>query len=382
MPDLATLEDMAVDMSRDRLGGLDPELQPVMRKGPGAGPIIAGVIWYKQHDYKLVKLIEKCAEYGIAGVVFLDGPYAGLSPQECSAGESYDAIRTAAEKTGLPVDSYKGRIWKSEPMKRTASVRAALDMADRIAPGQQCWFMYLDSDEFPASEVQWDIVDRYGYGSIVLHNYDGDELLLEGEGHMSVMARLFPLSDGLVFGPAHYDVRDNNIPATYLGWEKALSNDCDPCVVVGHDFLNKANVVEYQAYNDMVRYKAEGKVMRVVENFRDHGSLLVRMDTTSAEMANWQPGFVTKFGANFMPDGAEFAVCTGVKYVEGGELVDLSFAVITEEEADAFNAKNQAEQASKEAAISSKTAKRIRKRARHWEREHGQLGDDETGLPR
>lgn len=373
--------DLRIDSSRDRLAPLDPELTPLSRVGPAPGPVIACCIFYKPDLTKVRRLIESL-QGRVAGAVFIDGPYLGLSPEAESSQETIDTIRFAGQDFSVPTRVYKGRVWSSEPAKRTASARAALDfhhdLEDALDYGgnSQPWFLYIDSDEFLMSDIDWDVVGKYGYGSAILRNWDGDTPTGTGEGEGARMARLFPNSPGIVFGPAHYDLMDNELPQTYMGWDVGLVNNMQPAFALGHDQGKKLIETEYQAYNDGIRHMHEGRVLRTVQPSDGESLQVIRVDEDQQERAGWEVGAVAVFDLD-----RGYFQCVSVRPTEYEGVNELDFKPITEAEAAEWDAAKLVQDKAKWEADSEKAMRRLNRRVRHMKQRQSDAPDYER-LPR
>ncbi len=332
--------------------------------------IIAAIIWYRQTPERLARCVASLS--GRAdGFVALDGPFVGLADEPSSPEDNYESLRDAGLAAELRWDIFEGQVWGGEPQKRTAAARVALDLARRIDPDAEPWVLVIDSDEFLASDITPDAVMAYGHGTARMQSYrDGLEVDEGGSG--AKMVRLVPNTEHLLWGPAHFDLRDMSIPKTYSGWEKALANEDVPAFVLGHDMGEKVIGVEYEAYNDLRRLQVEGKMMRVVEDYqRGSDHIVVRMDNEQIATSKWRPGLVVSFGGALLGQNEDgFCIVERIEPVSGhGDLISDIYLKKVDDE--------QAEQAAKvmvDAEVERVTlqrqllAKRIQKKARKADR--------------
>jgi len=334
--------------------------------------IIAAVIWYRQTPERLRRLVASL-EYRCQGVVALDGPFAGLSDDASSPEDNYNAIADAADSIDLPYRVFEGRVWRAEPEKRTAAARAALALALELEPDAEPWVLWVDSDEWLLTDLDAEPVAANGHGSCQLQSYRDGEPVDEG-GTGTRMVRLFPNSEHLIWGPAHFDVRDMSIPKTYLGWEKALVNDEEPAFTLGHDLGEKVIQAEYEAYNDRQRVLAEGKMLRTVEDYgRGHGRFVIRMDDEQIALSEWGVGTVIGVRNELIEregEGNGSVVVRRIEPVEGNEglLSDVICERVSDEEAEEL-ARVQAEaMATRMVEQQASAMKRLRKRMRQQAR--------------
>ncbi len=332
------------------------------------GPVILACIVYRQTIQRLDRLIASVADK-VSAVLFVDGPFEGLSDQVSSGQEMYDAIAESCNRHGVKFAiACPDEPWASEPEKRTEAARMALDISQRRWPKEMAWVLVLDSDEWLTSDIDWDVVLGYGHGSGTVQSWRDGEWVREG-GDGTNMVRLFPNTDSLLWGPAHFDVRDNGFGKTYIGWEKALSNEDVPAFTFAHDLGEKVIAAEYETYNDRARLKAEGKMMRTIETVPEHGRLVIRMDTESVLAGDWSEGIVVRVGNSFLGvEGEGYSYCQLISMEpapDGLEAVDMEFELIpTEEEAAELMALyEQGRQAARERQAAS-TSRRIQKRMR------------------
>lgn len=297
----------------------------------------------------------------------MDGPFAGLEGPLCSPDDNYIAIDRAAREIGIECQiRFSGNEpWRGEPEKRTAAARAALDLGP--------WVLVLDSDEWITTPIDWSKVLPLGHGTARIHTYRGD-IPAPGEGGDGArMVRLFPNTPSLLWGPRHFDVRDRSLGKTYSGWEKALSNDDEPCMTIGHDLGEKVIKKEYEAYNDARRLAAEGAMMRVVEDYTNSDRLVVRMDSESAATGGWKAGLIVSFPGALVGIKAEtgYAEVAEVVPVDGIEAVDIRMLHVPDAEAKVKIEANAAAEIRERQAREAQLAKRMKKRARRWDRGRG-----------
>lgn len=357
---------------------LDPELASasVAKHTPKwvsseRGKVVANIMFYRSNPEYLrravLSLKGRCD-----GVVALDGVYRGLSDVVHSPADNYHAIMDAAREIGICVCLYGGQEYTGEPHKRNAGYKAALTCARRWWPGEDYWLLPIDSDEWLLSDIDWELVlaDGQGSGRIIDHR-DGVE-----QPDLGVtMVRLYPLTDTLMCGPAHFDVRDAAIPKTYVGWEKALQNDDEPAFRLGHEVgARKLIHDEYETYNDTMRVRSEGKVMRVVENYEDGDRILIRIDKESAMSQNWEEGMFMQFAANLIgQDEGGMAEIVSIEETAGiPECFDVEFERLEpgdESRVHAWHAK----MATREEDRRAKLMRRMKKRARRADRDLGRV---------
>lgn len=328
------------------------------------GPVVAAVIFYRQTPERLDRMVRSLAGR-CQGIVALDGPFVGLSKERMSPLDNYHAIADAADDIGIDWALFEGQDWWGEPQKRTAAALAAWEMGERHTP-DGTWVLVLDSDEWLEDDIDWDVVLELGHGTGKMVSYKWPERTTAG-GDGSLMVRLMPNTGQLVWGPAHFDVRDMSIPKTYIGWEKALANTDPVAFHIGHDLGEKIIQAEYEAYNDRARLRAEGRMMRVVEDYITGDKLVVRMDTEQINANGWVPGIPVSFNANMLgtPENG-FAEVREIVPVDGIDACDIHFERIPKDEADAkikANAEREIERRQKQ---SEALQRRVQKRSRKW----------------
>jgi hypothetical protein len=340
------------------------------------GPVIAALIFYRQTPERLYRCV-KSLEGSCDGVVALDGPFAGLEGDLYSPADNYEAIADAAEEIGVEYRAFKcEEPWRGEPEKRTAAARSAMDLEGQIALlGDRPvwgtgWVLVIDSDEWITTGIDWTNVLPYAHGTSRINAYRGDTPAPGEGGDGAKMVRLFPNTPTLQWGPAHYDVRDLSIPKTYTGWEKALTNTDEPCMTIGHDLGEKIIRDEYDAYNDKRRLAAEGKMMRVVEDYTNSDRLVVRMDAESATTGKWEPGLIVTFPGGLVGIEAEtgYAEVYEVVAVEGIEAVDIRMRHVPDEDAKRKIEVRAAVEIQERQMREAQLAKRMRKRAKQWDK--------------
>jgi hypothetical protein len=330
--------------------------------------VVAALIWYRQTPERLTRCVRSLTGR-VGGVVAVDGPYAGLSDQAMSPLDNYHAIAGAV---GIPWRIYEGQLWGSEPQKRTAAAHVALELARDIDPEAFPWVLVIDSDEWLMSDLSPEVIEAYGMGSCILRAHRGNEAAPGAEGDGAKMVRLIPNSETLMWGPAHYDVRDSR--QTYTGWEKALNNEQVPAFEMGHDIGEKVIAAEYDAYNDTRRLEAEGKMMRVVTDYTKGDEIVVRMDNEQIAAGKWAVDVVVNFAGPLI--GQE----------EAGYARVVEILPVTEDISDIHLERLENEAAHKliranaEVAIEQRIlqqqllAKRMQKRARKAERQAKRYG--------
>lgn len=355
---------------------LDPELASaaVAKHTPKwvaseRGKVVANIMFYRSNPEYLrravLSLKGRCD-----GVVALDGVYAGLSDVTVSPLDNYEAIAWGALEAGIPFQVFTGQTYTGEPHKRNAGYKSALSAARAWWPGEDYWILPVDSDEWLLTDIDWELVLADGQGSARLIDHrDGVE-----QPDLGVtMVRLYPLTDTLMCGPAHFDVRDMGIPRTYVGWEKALQNDDAPAFRLGHEVgVKKLIHDEYTRYNDEMRVKSEGKVMRVVENYEDGDRILIRIDKESAMSQGWEEGMFMQFAANLIGlEEGGMAEVVSIEETPGiSECFDVEFERLEpgdESRVHAWHAKVSAREEEKVRKLN----RRIKKRARRADRNLG-----------
>ncbi len=333
------------------------------------GPVIAALIFYKQTPERLYRCV-KSLEGSCDGVVALDGPFAGLQGELCSPIDNYDAIDEAATEIGVTFDIFEcDMAWRGEPEKRTAAARAAYNLRV-VLDGEMPWLLVLDSDEWITTPIDWTNVLPYAHGTARINAYRGDTPAPGEGGDGAKMVRLFPNTPTLLWGPAHYDVRDLSMKKTYSGWEKALTNTDEPCMTIGHDLGEKVIKEEYDAYNDGRRLAAEGKMMRVTEDYTNSDRLVVRMDAESATTNKWEPGLIVTFPGGLVGIKAEtgYAEVYEVVPVDGIEAVDIRMRHVPDEDAKQKIEVRAAVEIQERQMREAQLARRMQKRAKKWDR--------------
>jgi hypothetical protein len=229
------------------------------------------------------------------------------------------------------------------------------------------WLLVIDSDEWLESDIDWDVVKELGHGTGQMVTYRGLERAPNDGGDGALMVRLVPNSESLLWGPAHFDLRDMGIPKTYTGWEKALSNTDKPAFKIGHDLGEKVIQAEYDAYNDRARLAAEGRMMRVVEDYSRGDKIVVRMDKETANANGWEPGLVVSFNAGLLgQEDKGFAEVSHLEDVPGIEAYDIHFDRIAKEDEEAKVRANAEREIAKRVATQEGLARRVKKRSRTW----------------
>jgi hypothetical protein len=324
---------------------------------------IAAVIFYKQHPDRLHRLVTSLAGR-CQGIVALDGPYHGLSTEPQSPRDNYEALYDACASKELDCAIWQGRIWSGEPQKRTAAAREAHILGSHRTSNP--WLLVIDSDEWLLTDIDWTKVSQHG--TAILHNYTDDKPDPGTAGDGSKMVRLYPNTPELVWGPAHFDVRDIGKRHTYSGWEKGLANDDDPAFTIAHDQSNKLIKAEYDAYNDGLRIKAEGKMMRVVQDYTTGDKIVIRMDTEQIAAGEWRVGTVVQFdGALLGREEDGFARVSELVQVPGIEALDIHMVRMDDDESARklieVNARRKlAEDGLRDEALRRRAAKRARRR--------------------
>lgn len=332
--------------------------------------IIAAVIWYKQTPERLERLVRSLKDR-CQGIVGLDGPYVGLSADEQSPADNYEAISGTADELGIAWDLFCGQGWTGEPQKRTAAARAALELALNLEPEAEPWLLIIDSDEWLLSDINADPVIAYGHGSAQLQSYRDGEPVDEG-GTGSKMVRLVPNTMHLLWGPAHFDLRDMSIPKTYSGWERALINEEVPAFTLGHDLGEKVIQAEYDAYNDVRRVRAEGKMMRIVEDYqRGADRVVIRMDNEQIASNGWRVDMVVQVNGPLIGrEETGYVAIRDIVPVAGHETLisDIITERVEDEEAERL-AKVMVETEIEDRRMKQQLAmKRLQKRARKYDR--------------
>lgn len=338
--------------------------------------IFAALIWYKQDPKRLRRYVESLA--GRADhIVALDGPFAGLANDPCSGDNNYATLYEAAREHNIGINLYHGQVYRSEPDKRNAAVVAAYNLAQALQSFRPAgftdedWLLCLDSDEWLLSDIDWDAVRERGYGVCSIWPF------LDGKPDKSAqqgarMARLYPLTETLRWGPAHFDIKDAD--HTYVGWEKSLREDGDAAFRIGHDVDRKIIQDEYDTYNDFWRHRVEGKVMRIVTTYRDSDHVRVRMDEENARRANWYVGRIVRMDkANLGGETTATIVRSAEPALHEGQYVGILDFVcerISEGEALLIEERESAAMQRHVSAMQERAARQVMKRAQKMAKKH------------
>ena len=173
---------------------------------PTAPPIVAAVIHYRSDPDELERMARSLAGR-VRGAVFLDGPYQGLSSDVKADRQEREAIaRALPAGSGVQTRLFRGLVYPSEAVKRTAAARAAIMLARdaRDLKGESVrWLLVIDTDE----ELETDLEPPEERGRCgVAHITDPSSRL----GAVT-MIRLHELTDSLVWGPSHIEVENRGV---------------------------------------------------------------------------------------------------------------------------------------------------------------------------